>query len=490
MLGYKFGIVVSKRMRYNNYKTVGVCSCGQHMISNNNHNLKFQCEKCGNDFFVDARNQGRERFVIPYLEAERRDNRGFKVKRVNLSVLYKDGFVKPVKENLKRTIEYDIVDETLKVWREDVLEYERNGNLRFRRDDTNRMFFAQLDEGLFLEFVSNEVTRDLFKIAKDFGGRGWNQKPNILKGLEELASKERKWLQILANAGIPKVGRFRRGGYYYNRNEVVDTFKTKPHEILKVPKFMMSYIREDLTIDRSVLSDLQSHFKNLDVNKFREIMSIVKDEGSFKDLSNCIDYIMQIHVDYGYDNIKKLILYLFREVRLSQGIGSPRDASTYMRDYIRMSRQMGLDWEKYPRSLKKEHDVVQMNYNLLNAGEEKLKLFQASVDKKSYKSLAFGVKDKKSKYAILVPETPEDLIKEGNQLSHCVASYVDDVNNDRCKILFLRDKEQIEKPLATIEVRGLNIRQARGFSNRAIPEEQKEFIKLWAEKNNLVEAYY
>lgn len=488
---YKFGIVKGKRIG-NSLRNVGVCSCGQCIIGKDNWNTKFQCDKCGNELFVDARNQGRERFVIPYLEASRKDNRGFKVKRTNLSVRYndKETTVVPVKENLKREIEYDIVDKVLKVWRDDVLEYDMSlDGFGYKFDQANRMFFTQLNEDIFLDFVSNEVTRDLYKIAKKFGNEGWNRKRHILRGLKDLASDSHKWLQILANAGIPQVGRFEMGRYWRNQN-AINTEATKPHEILKVPKFMMPYIREDVTIDIDVLMSLQGHFKSLDVNKFREIMSIVKDEGTMRDLSNCIETIMHIHVDYGYTNIKKLVLYLFREVRLTQGIARPSEACTYLRDYIRMSRQMVLEWDKYPKSLKKEHDVVQMNYNLINAGEKKVKLFKESVGKKSYQSLAFDLKDKKNKYAILVPETPEDLIKEGNQLSHCVASYVNDVNNDKCKILFLRDKEYPEKPLATIEVRGFNIRQARGFANRAIPEDQREFIKLWAEKNNLVEAYY
>lgn len=490
-MDYKFGIKVYKYINGYN-KTVGVCSCGQCIPS---YLTKFQCDKCGNELFVNARNQSNKRFVIPYLEASRKDNRGFKVKRTNLSVIYdeENTTVSPIKENINREMEYDIVDSILKVWRNGVLEYDSSVDGMRKMDDANRMFFTQVEANLFLDFVSNEVTRGLYDVVNRLSDNGWNKKKHILRGLKRL-STDYKWLQILANAGIPNVNRFyqNRYSYYggYREDSVINKDATKPHEILKVPKFFMPYIREDVSIDRDVLHNLQSHFKNLDINKFKEIMSIVKDEGSMKQLSNSIETIMQIHIDYGYTNLKKLVLYLFREVRLTQGIESPQNASTYLRDYIRMSRHMELEWEKYPKSLKKEHDVVQMNYNMLNANDKKIKLFKSSIEKKSYQSLQFGLKDKKQKYAILIPNSPEDLIKEGNQLSHCVASYVSDVNNDKCKILFLRDKEDLEKPLATIEVRGLNIRQARGFANRAIPEDQKEFIRAWAEKNNLVEAYY
>jgi hypothetical protein len=485
---YKFGIVKQRRL-LNGYKNIGICSCGQHILGCYGR-LTFQCEKCGNAFFIDARNKNTERFVIPYLEASRKDNRGFKVTRTNLSVVYKDGFVTPVKENLKRTIEFDIVDKVLKVWRLDELEYdyEKSGIDDWSTQETSRKFFPQLDLDVFLEFVSSDVTRDLYSVVEKLSDRGWNKSKNPIKGLGKLM-EEHSCLQILATAGVPKVNRFFRGrSRYYREDDVLDITKTKPHEILKVPKFMMEYIRQDVSIDRHVLKQLQSHFKVIDHNKFREIMSVVKDESTMRELANCIDTLMGIHIDYDYINLKKLVLYLFREVRLTQGIESPSHACTLLRDYIRMSRSMGLEWEKYPKSLKKEHDVVQMNYNLISSGNKTQEEFKLAVSKKSYQNLAF--KHKKEPFVIIIPEASEDLIKEGNQLSHCVASYVKDVNNDRCKIVFLRDKEDLTKPLVTIEVRGMNIRQARGFANRTVTPEQKEFIKKWAEEKNLVEAYY
>jgi hypothetical protein len=129
-----------------------------------------------------------------------------------------------------------------------------------------------------------------------------------------------------------------------------------------------------------------------------------------------------------------------------------------------------------------------MNYNMLTNDERTRKEFALSIGKNSYQNLAF--EHKKEPFLIVLPTESQDLVKEGNQLSHCVASYVKDVNSDRCKIVFLRDKEEPEKPLVTIEVRGMNIRQARGFGNRTVTPEQKEFIQKWAEEKNLVEAYY
>lgn len=487
---YRFGIIKEKRrMAGDRYliNNIGICACGQHIIGKSRWEKDFQCDNCGNDYFIDAVNQGNERFVIPYLKVLRKDNRGFKVKRINISIVYDNiNGITVVKENLARTIDYDIVDKRLKVWRNDELEFDYDSNNVGRIDSINKLLLRQIDIDTFLNVVSNEVTRGLYDAGKKLGHLGWNRKDNLLYGLVKLM-EDYQWMQILANAGIPQVDRFYISASR-RKDTAIDGFKTKPHQILRVPKFMIQHIREDVTIDRYVLQQLQGNFSRIDNNKLREIMSIVRDESTMRELSNAIDTVMQIHIDYDYTNIKKLILYLFREVRLTQGIASPRNASTYLRDYIRMSRSMGLEWDKYPKSLKKEHDVVQMNYNLLNNKNSKQKEFKLAIDKASYQNLAF--KDKKSKYTVITPIEVDDLVREGNQLSHCVASYVDDVASDRCKILFLREVDNIDTPLATIEIRGFNIRQARGYANRALDEEQREFVRKWAEEKNLIEAYY
>lgn len=481
---YKIGIIINY-----NRRNVGACLCGQYVLGLARYDSNFQCDKCGNDSFYDAIGKNNKRIVIPHIEVLRKDNRGFKAKRTNLSVIHEDDKgLRVIKENLTRTVEYDMVDKSLKVWRKDEIEYDSSVNNYSQLEYSNQYFFRSLDASIFINKISNEVTRGLYNtIWRRLSYVDYNRKANLFAGLVRFSSNY-QWMQILANAGIPDVERFFYTSNRYFKSKVINSEATKPHEILNVPKFMLEYIREDVTIDYYVLESIQNHLKQIDINKLREIMSIVKDEGSMRELSRSIETIMQIHIDYEYTNLKKLILYLFREVRLYQGIDNAQNASTYLRDYVRMSRAMDLEWERYPKSLKKEHDIVQMNYNLLNRNENKRKEFKLAVEKKSYQNLVF--EDKKLDLVIIAPEETEDLVKEGNELSHCVSSYVDDVTRDKCKILFLRHKEEPEKPLATIEVRGLNIRQARGFANRQLNDEQKEFLSIWAEEKNLVEAYY
>jgi hypothetical protein len=488
---YRFGIRKSIWLNKGEgpHRVLCICNCGQHLLYDVN-DREHQCDNCGNDYFVLPPTGAGPRFVIPYLESYRRDNRGFKVKRTNLSVIYTGYELIPVQENLTRTMEYDMVDGTLKIWREEVLEFD--SSIHSARSpmavQLNSLFFTKLGTSEFLEFVSTDVNRDLYKMVSLLGyitGR----KDNILKGLADLADKKSHYLQVLANAGMPEVSRFRETGNRSYGTLVINTDATKPHEILRVPKFFIPYLREDTSIARYDLGKFQAALKRVDANKFREIMSVVKDEGTMSDLSRCIDTIMDMHINYPeYSNLKKLVLYLFRETKMYQGFNTAQDAIVYLRDYVRMSRELNVEFDKYPKSLKKDHDLVTRNYNLIVKGRTNLESFTEAVNLETYQELNYIKKD--SPYAIITPRTPDDLIREGSTLSHCIASYVKDVVSGKCKIVFLRNADDLNTPLISIEVRGFNIRQAKGRSNRSTSEAERKFISDWAKEKKLVEAYY
>ena len=70
------------------------------------------------------------------------------------------------------------------------------------------------------------------------------------------------------------------------------------------------------------------------------------------------------------------------------------------------------------------------------------------IDNKKWKKYLFEDEE----YLIVAPKESDDLAKEGMELHHCVKSYIDAVSEGRTNILFLRKKEEPEKPFFTIEV--------------------------------------
>lgn len=91
-------------------------------------------------------------------------------------------------------------------------------------------------------------------------------------------------------------------------------------------------------------------------------------------------------------------------------------------------------------------------------------------------------------FIIIFPKIPEDLVREGIALNHCVKSYIEAVAKRKTNIFFLRKTEEINIPYITIELTNDNyIRQAHGINNSEIDPNSAEyaFIKKWANKNDI-----
>ena len=72
-------------------------------------------------------------------------------------------------------------------------------------------------------------------------------------------------------------------------------------------------------------------------------------------------------------------------------------------------------------------------------------------------------------------------------MRHCVGSYVERVANGKCVILFVRKSNDINKPFVTMEyaVRDNSIIQIKAFANGKADKEVLDFIKKWAQNNNI-----
>jgi hypothetical protein len=215
------------------------------------------------------------------------------------------------------------------------------------------------------------------------------------------------------------------------------------------------------------------------------LLEMLDDESDINQLHNLEDTYIQLYRRYGYANHKNLMRYITRDIKLQQGITSPVDGARTLRDYVRMCGEMGINPEKYSRNLKKDHDVASMNYKMMQ-DMVKLDNFKKEMEKPIWDKILY----KNKEYMIVKPIDPQELVREGETLGHCVASYVDDVIKGKCKIFFLRLLLTPEEGLVTIEIRGdeetgLRVVQVRGRSNREPNAKEKEFISEWSEKKNL-----
>lgn len=85
-------------------------------------------------------------------------------------------------------------------------------------------------------------------------------------------------------------------------------------------------------------------------------------------------------------------------------------------------------------------------------------------------------------YIFKTPESYEELKKEGRELHHCVASYVDKIIGGEAKVILMRKKDNPEKPYYTIELQDDRVIQVRTEYNKS-DEHITYIVKKWADSD-------
>lgn len=463
------------------------CTCGHKFEGNYNNRNEIPdiCPDCGCNEQVAFSNWN-VRFLDPYIEVIKTTEKGFKLKRINVSYFFdKDNELK-VKENMERIITVDLINKTVELLKNGKIDDKYTYN-----SEKLEIFFRGLSDYKIIEKIEFDKKTNFYNhIYQNLGRRdtwGYSYNKYISTALYKYLFKYTKYdyLQILASAGYSNVGRF--VNKYNSDNRINETGKS-PKEILRIPKNtpkkVINYIRDnDISLDS--IEKLFNFIRVIDENTLISCLKIAEEESNIGEFIACIDDIIALYENYGYKNIKKLTVYLLRDVHMLQGITRGSNASNLLFDYNRMSYALHHTPEKFTRNLKKEHDISSMNYRMYK-NEVKHEEFYNTIHSDGYARHLAKYKD----YSIIAPKDIDDLIREGDELSHCIASYTDRIITGKSKIYFLRKNDNLEKSLVSIEVVNFSIRQARGFANRTVTDDEKEIIKKWAEENRFIEDYY
>ncbi len=133
-------------------------------------------------------------------------------------------------------------------------------------------------------------------------------------------------------------------------------------------------------------------------------------------------------------------------------------------DYLNMARLIDTN-EKLPYNfdtcaqLRDMHDSLIIIYN-----KEKNNIEDDKFNKQLGKLKKYEFEN--DSYIAVSPKHASDLVIEGTQLRHCVKSYIQKVIDGHTNIMFIRRKDEPEKPFFTVEIsnRGV-IEQVHGFAN-------------------------
>jgi hypothetical protein len=448
------------------------CSCG--WLTSLGRGDTNACAGCGNTNVASGGSYSATRRIYDgiYTCIEKTD-KSFHVRKQEVIVNVSGNVVRPKMSHVWE-MKYNIIDRTASITKNGEDAYCGHNSY----GNVCQFFKAIKSDSELMDIISTERSRPLYKYARsEYGAVHYER--TVMLG--------RALMRLLHSSNLPRLELFTFAGFGSSLKKIsgvrswMQSTETTPQAIMGVPKYILPYLRELDSFSSMETNSLSNLDKKIGGNNVKLLLQLFKEESTIESFINVGDMFTELYDDHGYRDINRLGMYLAREVKLEQGISSPTSAATLLRDYVRMCKAMDVEpKEKLPKSLKKLHDIAQMN-NTVAADPKKNADMKTVVESPDYKGLEY----KKKPYIVVTPIDANELIKEGSSLSHCVASYVNDVIKGTCKILFLRAIEDIGKSLVTIEVRDNNIRQVRGAYNRRPDVVEMAFVREWAEKKLL-----
>lgn len=177
-----------------------------------------------------------------------------------------------------------------------------------------------------------------------------------------------------------------------------------------------------------------------------------------------------------YATIHKMIKYIMSQATKGMGINDTfRDWGDYIRNCKVLEYDLRNDFVLFPRNLKEAHDIA---YKLVQ--DNKNELFNKAIKEMSIR-LGELYNWKYKNYMVIVPKTAEEIMKEGQQLHHCVGNYIERVAKGETIVLFLRHKDNPEEPYYTIEVDPVSkvVEQCRGKHNKSMDKDIEKVVQTF-----------
>lgn len=350
----------------------------------------------------------------------------------------------------------------------------------FNREETQQYYIDNLEK-LTEKYINDKISYNHFSL--------WQFLPSRIRGL---------FINPYDLGGRKSIKRFQQKDVFaFDKNKLNIIFKIQKELDFKYGKKVdVSDLFWGFYSDWSKTTDWVNYYKDLDINSFEKLLTIaVKTyEISINKIkeSNCeqfdnenpvkihdflwylinkqvtindVEYFLIILNEYLADKPKMYNYNTLQKVKDSlEMINSIKEQTDLKIPRVRKGMTNFNDIEQWHDDLIEisNHFNVRQNRYLLrrnNSNITNVKDFNNRLE--TFKKLEF----ENDKFVIKYPENPKDLIEEGYALNHCVGSYINRVANGETTILFIREKENVEKAYFTMEVTNNKIRQVHGMCN-------------------------
>ena len=245
-------------------------------------------------------------------------------------------------------------------------------------------------------------------------------------------------------ARVPEYGKFVTTRYNWRSNDLKKMLRLDRQEIKFLAKEQGRYYDSYIKFRR-------------DFFKGRNTAETLK---YFENFHSSTEYIRKVEDMTGISR-KKIMDYALRKQN-AQGtyffIALYKD---YIEQCIELGRDMSADVVTMPKDMFAAHDRTTEMLRTIRSEKAKVQLAESDAHRRDLE-----VTDMELGLILRLPYDTEEIVAEGEKLSHCVGGYADRHAAGKLAILFLRTVGHPETPYYTMEVSNeLQIVQCRGYRN-------------------------
>ena len=265
--------------------------------------------------------------------------------------------------------------------------------------------------------------------------------------------QDRKWVEYWIKAGLLRMTAdlAKNYGMWGNPNYI---------------RASESNLTRHLMINKNRLQRLKSMNGKLCTLRWLQYEEKREAQGSKKRITQeSLDYLEEKHISpeeckeilKATGSVNRMVNYMKKQKI------SPHNLMNTWNDYLRMAENEGMDITddivRLPKDLKARHDELVERINA-RKNEKQLQEARKKYKKKDQEIMVHLPETRKyfwenEEYMIIPAGKCEELVREGQQLHHCVGAsdlYMDRMAEGKSWILFLRKKEDINTPYYTIEI--------------------------------------
>lgn len=209
---------------------------------------------------------------------------------------------------------------------------------------------------------------------------------------------------------------------------------------------------------------------------------ILHDNGEAAELRNQIIITMQTY-NLELNAFLEYLLYLSHSESINLG-KLMSDYPDYLRRELYLKGGKMSKMNKYPECWLTTTYKQQKEYSKLQALD---KLEQEGGNQRFNNSIEANkhLEWKKGNYLIRMPTGAQDIRDEADQMQHCVATYIPDIEAGKRIVMFMRDAEHPERSLVTVEVINGAITQAYAKNDDHPSMACKIWLMQWAREKDL-----